>query len=1021
MEASLFSPFLSYLLFHNLIEIISIVVCMTLFILTWNTRGYPGNDYLKFIGVGYAFIALIDLLHTLAYKGMTVFPGYGSNLPTQLWIAARYLQAVTLCAAPLFIARRLDDRALLGGFAVAVLGLAVWVFSGTFPDCYIEGKGLTAFKIGSEYAITAALLAALYLLFRKRDRFKRSVYILVASSIGCTAVSEISFTAYLGVYDFANATGHLLKLAAFYLLYRAILVTGLKDPFELIFRELKQSEKALQGARDHLEEQVGERTAELSVANANLIQEVAVRQRAEEALRVRERELNESQRVAHVGSWDWDATTDTIWWSDEYFHIYSIDPKLPTPNYIDHLKVYTPESRERLDAAVNRTMQTGETYELDLELADTSGPTRWICARGEAKRDSGGRIRGLRGTAQDITERKQAEETLTESEKKYRTLFEETFDGLFITSPEGRIIDMNRKGVAIFGYDTKKEILNLDLARDIYAYPPDRARILAMVNATGTAEYEVVVKKKSGEKMTAYCSLTAVRDEKGSVSSYRGIIRDITERKAVEEALRESEQKYRLLVANADEAIFIAQDGVVKFPNPKALEMTGYSTEELACVPFTDLIHPEDRGTVLERHIDRLRGGTPPETYPLRIVGKAGKEIWAQLTAVPIDWEGRPGVLCFLRDITKERSLEAQFLQSQKMEAVGRLAGGIAHDFNNLLTVTLGYCDLALTRIGALDPLRRDLEEIRKASDRCAALTRQLLAFSRKQILVPKVIHLGDVVAEMDKMLRRLIGEDIDLVSVRGKDLGNVKADPGQIEQVIVNLAVNARDAMPRGGKLTIETANVELDETYARGHQYVSPGSYVMLAVSDTGSRNGRRDVGADLRALLHDEGEGEGDRPRSFDRLRDREAERRAHQRVQRAGDRDDVQDVLPARRGAGDRDLRGGRPPIGRIARQRNDPGGGGRRAGPADGSGDPGAVRVHRAGGPERRRSHRSLLPAPGDDPPDADGRGDARDERGGAVEAVGAHAAGDEGAVHVGVYGQCDRAPGDSGAWRRVYP
>ena len=151
---------------------------------------------------------------------------------------------------------------------------------------------------------------------------------------------------------------------------------------------------------------------------------------------------------------------------------------------------------------------------------------------------------------------------------------------------------------------------------------------------------------------------------------------------------------------------------------------------------------------------------------------KAGKEIWVQLTAVRIDWEGRPGVLCFLRDITKERNLEAQFLQAQKMEAVGRLAGGIAHDFNNLLSVIIGYCDLALTRIGALDPLRRDLEEIRKAADRRAALTRQLLAFSRKQILVPKVINLGDVVAEMEKMLRRLIGEDIDLVSVLGKDLG---------------------------------------------------------------------------------------------------------------------------------------------------------------------------------------------------------------------------------------------------------
>jgi len=347
---------------------------------------------------------------------------------------------------------------------------------------------------------------------------------------------------------------------------------------------------------------------------------------------------------------------------------------------------------------------------------------------------------------------------------------------------------------------------------------------------------ELTFVRKDGTKFPVYFSSRVYRDRQGNPRTSMAI-RDITERKRAEEALRESEQKYRVLVAKAGEAIFIAQDEVVKFPNPKTLEMTGYSPEELAGVPFTDLIHPEDRGKVLERYLDRLRGGTPPETYPFRILDKTGEEIWVRLTAERVDWEGRPGVLCFLRDITKERNLEAQFLQSQKIEAVGRLAGGIAHDFNNLLTVTLGYCDLALARIAPLDPLRRDLEEIRKASDRCAALTRQLLAFSRRQILVPKVINLGNVVADMDNMLRRLIGEDIDLVSVGGKDLWNVKADPGQVEQVIANLAVNSRDAMPGGGKLTIEAANVVLDETYTSGHQYVSPGSYIMLAVSDTGS----------------------------------------------------------------------------------------------------------------------------------------------------------------------------------------
>lgn len=256
----------SYLLFHSLIEIATIAVAFTLFILTWNTRDYLKNGYLRLIGTGYAFIALIDLLHTLAYKGMDVFPGYGANLPTQLWIVARYLQAATLFAAPWFVERRVNDRLVFAAYAAAVALLVALIYSGRFPDCYIEGKGLTAFKIGSEYVITAVLLAALYLFYRKRQHFERRVFILIGASIACTAVSELSFTAYVSVYGFANLVGHFAKLAAFYLVYLAILVTGIKQPFALIFRDLKQVEAELRKAQDTLEEKVRDRTAELSAS-----------------------------------------------------------------------------------------------------------------------------------------------------------------------------------------------------------------------------------------------------------------------------------------------------------------------------------------------------------------------------------------------------------------------------------------------------------------------------------------------------------------------------------------------------------------------------------------------------------------------------------------------------------------------------------------------------------------------------------------------------------------------------------
>ena len=256
----------SYLLFHSLIEIATIAVAFTLFILTWNTRDYLKNGYLRLVGTGYAFIALIDLLHTLAYKGMDVFPGYGANLPTQLWIAARYLQAATLFAAPLFVERKVNDRLVFSVYAVAVAVLVALVYSGRFPDCYIEGKGLTTFKIISEYLITTVLLAALYLVYRQRQHFDRRVFLLIGASIACTAASEISFTAYVSVYGFANLVGHFAKLAAFYLVYLAILVTGIKQPFNLIFRDLKQVEAELRKVQDTLEEKVRERTAELSAS-----------------------------------------------------------------------------------------------------------------------------------------------------------------------------------------------------------------------------------------------------------------------------------------------------------------------------------------------------------------------------------------------------------------------------------------------------------------------------------------------------------------------------------------------------------------------------------------------------------------------------------------------------------------------------------------------------------------------------------------------------------------------------------
>jgi two-component system, cell cycle sensor histidine kinase and response regulator CckA len=279
--------------------------------------------------------------------------------------------------------------------------------------------------------------------------------------------------------------------------------------------------------------------------------------------------------------------------------------------------------------------------------------------------------------------------------------------------------------------------------------------------------------------------------------------------------------------------------------NPAAECIFGWSEAEACDKDIRELIVPPEEHELRFVQMEKiLAEGGGSRTISVNTT-KSGKRITCEWFRTHLKDEAGnlAGVLSMANDITEEKKAEEalaqsleQLRQSQKIEAVGRLAGGVAHDFNNLLTVITGYCELMMIKIGEGNPLLQDLQEVSKSADRAAGLTRQLLAFSRRQILQPKVLEIDTLVPEMDKMLRRLIGEDIDLVTILGADAGKVKFDPGQIEQVIANLVINSRDAMPDGGAITIETANVELDQAFVRKHGGAWPGPHVMLAVSDTG-----------------------------------------------------------------------------------------------------------------------------------------------------------------------------------------
>jgi len=450
--------------------------------------------------------------------------------------------------------------------------------------------------------------------------------------------------------------------------------------------------------------------------------------------------------------------------------------------------------------------------------------------------DESGKTVGSVHLMRDITERKRAENKLRESEERYRTLAEAAQDMIFIIDRDGLVQYVNEFAAKQLGSSPEKIIGKSQES----LFPPEvseRHKMnLRRIFETGRPLYTENSTPFPNQIIYLGTWLAPIQGESGEVKAVLDISRNITDRKQIEEALLESERKYRSLVDNANDAIFIAQDGLIKFPNPSTLRLTGYDEKDYANTPFLDLIHPDDKEMVLDRHRRRLQGEDVPNNYSFRVFNKTGAELWVQLNGVLIEWEGKPAILCFLRDITPQKRLEAQILQAQKMEAVGILAGGIAHDFNNLLQTILGYTEILLMDDGNNSIPNQELNQIKHAAKRGAELTQQLLTFSRKVQSKLRPVNLNQEVRQIEKLLKRTIPKMVEVELDLADDLKTVHADPAQIEQILMNLAVNARDAMPEGGKIIIHTQNVTLDKLFCKDHLGAKPGHYAGLTVSDTG-----------------------------------------------------------------------------------------------------------------------------------------------------------------------------------------
>ncbi len=436
-------------------------------------------------------------------------------------------------------------------------------------------------------------------------------------------------------------------------------------------------------------------------------------------------------------------------------------------------------------------------------------------------------------------EHRQAEETLHKQQRENEVIFHSAPLMIFYKDANNRVVRANRAAAQSMGL-TVKEIEG----RSMYDLSPSQAVGYHQgdleVIRTGEAQLGIVEPylTSSGDIRMVSTDRIPYRDQDGTVVGVVVFITDITEKQRAEDAMRRSEVNYRSVVQGAPYGICrVAEDGSFFNVNPALVDMLGYESEEdLLSVNLDADIFREagKRAELVHKDNEVLEG------LEVTWNRKDGTAIQVRLSGWPVRDPKWPSTCYELiaENVTEQRVLERQLRQVQKMEAIGRLAGGIAHDFNNLLMVIRGHAELLMDQPAAdSDWTRSKVKQIEKAADRAAGLTRQLLAFSRMQVLQPKILDLNEVVVDMGKMLPRLIGENIELAMELSPNLARVKADPGQIEQVIMNLVVNARDAMPQGGKVLIESRSVDLDEAFARRHTPLQAGRYVMLAVSDTGT----------------------------------------------------------------------------------------------------------------------------------------------------------------------------------------
>ena len=430
------------------------------------------------------------------------------------------------------------------------------------------------------------------------------------------------------------------------------------------------------------------------------------------------------------------------------------------------------------------------------------------------------------------------------AEEKYRSIFENAIEGIFQTSPDGqRFVTANLAMARILGYDSPEKLISsvTDIGQQVFLHPQDYVQILqALASRNLLSEYECQCRRHDAAPIWVSFNIRTARETGGKLLSYEGKMEDITERKRAEEELAKERNLLRTLIDHLPDFIYF-KDAQGRFitVNTSQLRILGAaSLEEVVGKRDLDFYPREAAESFEADEKEIIRSGEALINREELITDRAGKKKWVLTTKISLlDSAGAAvGIVGIGRDITEHKNLENQLLQAQKMEAVGQLAGGIAHDFNNILTAIIGYGTFLQMKMKEGEPLRHNVDQILASTERAAHLTQSLLAFSRKQIISPKPVDLNGIIRRVEKFLLRIIGEDVELRTEMAEEELTVMADSGQVEQVLMNLAANARDAMPEGGQLTIATGRLILDDQFIKAHGYGAPGPYALISLEDSG-----------------------------------------------------------------------------------------------------------------------------------------------------------------------------------------